>query len=130
MKRQAWQTWVAVLALLVIGAVLGIAIDRFHVRGGNHASALLEEIERNPMAVIDREISLRPDQRASVGRIIERYQATMDSAWGESNRQVRATVGAVINDITAQLDSAQARKFRALINKIHSSPDAFHQRGH
>ena len=131
MKRQGWQAWVAAVALLVIGAVLGITFDRFHVRDRNPATTLLAEIERNPMAVLEREIGLRPEQRAPIGAILERYQATLDSVWGESNRQVRATVGAVVNDIAAQLDSTQARRFQALIDEIHSSPQSmFHGRRH
>ena len=126
MKRLTWQTWIAALALLVIGAVLGITVDRFHVRGSDHATELLGEIERDPMTVIERRVNLRPEQRDRIGAILQRYQATMDSAWGESNRQVRATVEGVIRDITAQLDSTQARRFQALINEIHSSPKAIH----
>ena len=131
MTSRGWRGWVAALALMVIGAVLGIAVDRFHVRPHNHASALLEEIERDPMAVMEREIGLRPEQRAPIGAILERWQATLDSVWGESNRQVRGAVVGVVNDIAAQLDSTQARRFRALIDEIHSSPRSlFHGRTH
>lgn len=126
MTRHAWKAIGAALALLVIGAVLGITFDRYHVRNRDQASTLLAAIERDPMGVIDREIGLRPEQRAPIGAILERYQATLDSLWGTNNRQLRATVGAVVNDITAVLDSSQARRFHALINEIHSSPNAFH----
>jgi len=131
MTRHALQAAAAALALLLIGAVLGIAVDRFHVRDRDQASTLLAEIERDPMAVLEREINLRPEQRASIGAILERYQATLDSVWGESNRRVRATVQGVVTDIAAQLDSTQARRFRALIDEIHSSPRSmFHGRTH
>lgn len=126
MKRLGWRAWLAALALLVIGAVLGVTFDRFHVRNRDHATTLLAEIERDPMAVIEREVNLRPEQRGRIATILERYQANLDSVWGESNRQVRATVEGVIADITAQLDSTQARRFKALINEIHSSPKAIH----
>lgn len=127
MTRHGWQATAAALALLVIGAALGIAVDRFHVRGGSdRATSLLAEIERDPMAVIEREVNLRPEQRGPIGAILERYQAAMDTVWGESNRRVRATVEGVIADITAQLDSNQARRFQALLNEIHSSPRAIH----
>ena len=123
MIRGGWQAWLAAVALLVIGAVLGVTVDRFHVRG-DHATALLAEIERDPMGVIEREVELRPEQRGPIGAILQRYQATLDSLWGESNSRVRATVEGVITDITAQLDSTQARRFKALIDEIHSSPKA------
>lgn len=126
MTPRSWRGWVAALALLVIGAVLGITFDRFHVRNSDHATSLLAEIEKDPMTVIEREVNLRPEQRGAIGAILERYQAAMDSVWGESNRQVRATVEGVIADITAQLDSTQARRFQALLNEIHSSPKAMH----
>ena len=131
MRQWGWQSWLAALALLVIGAVLGITFDRFHVRNRDRPTTLLAEIERDPMGVIDRKIGLRPEQRGPIGAILQRYQATLDSVWGESNRQVRATVGAVVNDIAAQLDSTQARRFHVLIDEIHSSPQSmFHGRTH
>jgi hypothetical protein len=131
MTRHAWKAAAAALALLVIGAVLGVTFDRYHVRGRNHGTTLLAEIERNPMAVMEREIGLRPEQRAPIAAIFERWQATLDSVWGESNRQVRGAVVGVVNDIAAQLDSTQARRFHALINEIHSSPRSmFHGRSH
>jgi hypothetical protein len=130
MTRHAWQAGAAALALLVIGAALGITVDRFHVRGSDRATALLREIERNPMAVIEREVNLRPEQRAPIETILARYQGTLDSVWGAANHRVRATVEGVITDIAAQLDSTQARQFRALIDEIHSSPEAFHRMRH
>lgn len=131
MTRHAWQASAAALALLVIGAALGIAVDRFHVRDRDRASTLLAEINRDPMEVLEREIGLRPEQRGPIGRILERYQATLDSVWGESNSRVRATVQGAVTDIAAQLDSTQARRFHALIDEIHSSPRSmFHGKRH
>ena len=127
---RSWRGWVAALALLVIGAVLGITFDRLHVRNRDRPTTLLTEIERDPMTVLEREIGLRPEQRGPIGAILERYQASMDSVWGASNRGVRATVEGVINDITAQLDSTQAQRFHALLDEIHSSPKAMHEFRH
>ena len=126
MMPRNWRGWVAALALVVIGAVLGITFDRFHVRNQDNATTLLAEIERDPMTVLEREINLRPEQRGPIGEILKRYQATLDSVWGASNRGVRVTVEGVIDDITAQLDSTQARRFQALLDEIHSSPKAIH----
>jgi hypothetical protein len=128
---RGWRAWMAALALLVIGAVLGITLDRFHVRDRDRPTTLLSEIERDPMAVLEREIGLRPEQRAPIGAILERWQASLDSVWGESNRQVRVAVVGVVDDIAAQLDSTQVRRFRALIDEIHSSPRSmFHGKTH
>jgi hypothetical protein len=128
---RGWRAWLAAVALLVIGAVLGITFDRYHVRDRDQATTLLAEIERDPMAVLEREIGLRPEQRAPIGAILERWQASLDSVWSESNRQVRVAVVGVVDDIAARLDSTQARRFRALIDEIHSSPKSmFHGRSH
>jgi hypothetical protein len=128
---RGWRAWLAAVALLVIGAVLGITFDRYHVRDRDQATTLLAEIERDPMAVLEREIGLRPEQRAPIGAILKRWQASLDSVWSESNRQVRTAVVGVVDDIAAQLDSTQARRFRALIDEIHSSPKSmFHGRSH
>ena len=126
MTPRSWRGWLAALALIVIGAVLGITVDRLHVRSPDRATRLLAEIERDPMMVLEREINLRPEQRGPIGAILQRYQAAMDSVWRESNRRMRGTVEGVIDDITAQLDSTQARRFQALLDEIHSSPQAIH----
>jgi hypothetical protein len=131
MTSHAWKAMAAALALLVIGAVLGVTFDRYHVRARDHGTTLLAEIERDPMAVLEREIGLRPDQRAPISAILQRWQATLDSVWGESNRQVRVAVVGVVDDIAAQLDSSQTRRFHALIDQIHSSPRSmFHGQSH
>ena len=128
---KGWRAWLAAVALLVIGAALGITFDRYHVRDRDRPTTLWAEIERDPMAVLEREIGLRPEQRAPIGAILERWQASLDSVWSESNRQVRTAVVGVVDDIAAQLDSTQARRFRALIDEIHSSPKSmFHGQRH
>jgi uncharacterized membrane-anchored protein YhcB (DUF1043 family) len=130
MRRLGWQAWIAALALLVIGAVLGITVDRFHVRSGDHQSSLLDEVQRDPMAVMERELNLRPEQRGPIEAIFQRHQRVMDSVWGEANSRLRSTIDSVVSEIAAQLDSSQARRFRALVDEIHSSPGAFHGRRH
>ena len=131
MIPRGWKGWVAALALLVIGAILGITVDRFHVRGGDHSSKLLAEINRDPMAVLEREIHLRQEQQAPIKAILDRYQVTLDSVWQAGNDQVRSTVQGVVHEIAAQLDSTQSRRFLELIDEIHSSPRSmFHGTRH
>ena len=131
MTRLGWKGWAAGLALLMIGAILGITVDRFHVRNSDPAGRLLAEVHRDPMAVVERELDLRPEQRGPIKAILDRHQSAVDSLWGESNSRLQATIQGVVTEIAAQLDSTQARRFRELLDEIHRSPQSlFHGRSH
>src|SRR5262245_44642035 len=118
------RAWLAALALLVLGAVLGITFDRFHVRGLGHGSMsrLHEQLRHDPMAVIDRELHLSPEQRTRIAALLERRQHDINAAWEDVHVRLRATIDSVVNEIAAELDSAQAVKFRTTADRIHSTP--------
>ena len=130
MRRPGWQAWAAALALLAIGAVLGITADRLHFRNSDPAAALLAEVQRDPMAVMERELNLRPKQRPRIVAILERRQGAIDAVWQDTHTRLRATIDSVVSEIAAELDSDQARRFRALADEVHSSPRFIHRQGH
>ena len=123
MNRLGWQAWVAALALIALGAVGGIAGDRFHVRGGGHGSGLHEQVRRDPVAYMDRELTLSPEQRTRIAEIFERRQGQLDAVWQDTHNRLVAAIDSLVSEISAQLDSTQIPRFNALVKKLHSSPD-------
>ena len=125
------RAWLAALALLALGAVLGITFDRFHVRGGhNPLSRLHEQLRHDPMAVMERELNLRPAQRTRIAAILELRQGDINAVWEDTHIRLRATIDSVVTEIAAELDSAQARKFRDLADKLHNAPGFLPQPSH
>ena len=130
MRPLGWRAWVAALALLVLGAAAGVAVDRLHHRSGGPLSKLIAEVHRDPMSVMERELGLRPEQRSRVAAILERRQGAIDAVWQDTHVRLRATVDSVVSEISAELDSGQARRFRALADEIHNAPGFLPRRGH
>jgi Spy/CpxP family protein refolding chaperone len=123
MNRLGWRAWVAAFALLALGAVLGITVDRFHVRGGGHGPGLHEQVRRDPVAYMDRELTLRPEQRTRIAAIFERHQGEIDTVWQDTHNRLIAAIDSLVAEISAELDSTQIPRFNALVKKLHSSPD-------
>lgn len=116
------RTAFAAASILVIGAAVGIAADRaVHGRGDPHA-ALFAEIQKDPIGVMDRELRLRPEQRARIAEVLARRQMTVDSAWSAARAHLNATLDSVVNEISAALDPDQARRFREMAHEVHGTP--------
>ena len=125
------RAWLAVVALILLGAVGGVAFDRFHLlpsHGG--MSRLHERLRRDPIGVMDRELHMTPEQRTHVAAILERRQKDIDAVWEDTHTRLKATIDSVVNEIAAELDSAQAVRFREVANKLHSTPGFMPQPSH
>ena len=120
---------VAAAALLVVGAAAGITADRLlQQRPAAHAVRLsdgtvvrLSDMHADPIAVFDRAVGLRPEQRTRVATILERRQAEVNAAWREAQTRFQTTTDSVIAEIAAELDPAQAARFRALLDQLHGA---------
>jgi hypothetical protein len=123
MNRLGWRAWLAALALIALGAVGGIAFDRFHVRGGGHGSSLHEQVRRDPVAFMERRLSLRPEQRTRIAAIFERRQGEIDTVWQDTHNRLIAAIDRLVAEISGELDSTQIPRFNALVKELHSSPD-------
>lgn len=122
MNRSGWRAWVAAFALLALGAVLGITFDRFHVRGGP-GSGLHDQVRRDPVGFMDRELSFTPEQRTRIAAIMERRQHQLDTVWQDTHNRLVATIDSLVTEISAELDSSQVPRFNALVDRLHSAPD-------
>jgi hypothetical protein len=124
-----WRAWLAALALLILGAAAGVAVDRLHHRTGGPLSKRIAEVHRDPLGLMERELQLSPDQRARIAVILERRQGTLDAFWEDTHVRLRATVDSTVSEIAAELDSSQAERFRRMADEIHSSPGFLPRRG-
>ena len=114
------RAWLAAAALVALGAVGGITFDRLHIRGRHGEMARLHErLREDPMAVIDGELDLTAEQRTRIGAILARRQESLDGVWQEIHPRIRSTIDSTVSEIAALLDSAQAVRFRGLMDRIH-----------
>ena len=118
------RAWISAAALVALGAVGGIAVDRFHIRGRHGEMARLHErLRENPMAVIDRELDLTAEQQTRIAAILTRRQESIDGVWHEIHPRIRSTIDSTMSEIAALLDSAQKERFRRLTDRIHHRPN-------
>ena len=111
---------VAAVSLLVIGAALGVTIDRHRVTPAMRVTAI--RIHEDPFAVMDSALVLRPDQRESVRSIIEARQTDIEGVWGETHRRLLGLLDSTMSDLEAVLDADQVGRLRDLATVIHGSP--------
>ncbi|HEX9895162.1 MAG TPA: hypothetical protein VGA78_14620 [Gemmatimonadales bacterium] len=119
----------AAVALLILGGAIGVTADRLHHRPHGTA-ALWAEVQKDPVGVMQRELDLRPEQRARVAAIMEQRQGAIDAVWRDTHVRLRATIDSVVSEIAAVLDPDQAERFRRLADEIHSGPAGMHRRSH
>jgi Spy/CpxP family protein refolding chaperone len=120
--RGLWRTLIAIASLLVLGAVVGVTVDRLMHRNRSDHTLLIEQVHADPLGTMQRELNLRPEQRARVGAILERRQSAIDSVWVETHVRLRAVIDSVVSEIAAVLDPDQAVRFRRLADELHSGP--------
>jgi hypothetical protein len=111
----------AAVALLVLGAALGITFDRFHVRSVPAQTGLFR-LHDDPFSVMDSALVLRADQRDRVRAIIEARQQDIDGVWENTHHSLLAILDSVVIDLATVLDSAQMEKLRDLADVLHGGP--------
>jgi hypothetical protein len=121
-SRSRWHTVLAIASLLVIGAAVGVTVDRLlHGRAAGHGVMFAAEIHADPIGVLDRELDLRPEQRERVAAIIEARQGGVDRVWLETHTKLQATLDTVVSEVAAVLDADQAARFRILVEEMHAT---------
>jgi hypothetical protein len=119
-SQSRWHTVLAIASLLVIGAALGVTVDRLlHKRQIAHGGISRAEMHADPMSVLDRELDLRPEQRARVAAIVETRQGAINRVWLETHTALQATLDSAVSEVAAVLDANQAARFRALVEELH-----------
>ena len=118
-RPQRWRTAVAAASLLVLGAAVGVAADRVLHRGRRTAVSIHQMSTQGRLELLDRELSLRPEQRERIEGILTQRQADVDRAWVNARAALRAAVDSVVTEIEATLDPAHRERYRVLVRQVH-----------
>lgn len=100
------------VSLVIVGAVLGIAIDRHLLpqsHGHDNTAAAFHQVS---MASLHERLDLTDEQRASIEAIIARRHSSLAAAWQVLHEQLGATVDSVHQEIEAVLTPEQRSEFR------------------
>ena len=116
----------AVLSLLVLGAAIGIALDRTFRTHEGLAVRQLRAVREDPLGQIEKTVDLRPEQRERIAAVLARRQPELDSIWTQTHQRLQATVASVIDEIAAELDPEQAEDFRAAATRMHGPRPELH----
>ena len=119
--RARWRTVIASLSLLILGAAAGITIDRVLHRSPDGHTLLMEDVQEDPLGVMDRFLDLSPEQRERVAAVLASRQATLDTVWESTHIRLQATMDSVVDEIAAVLDPDQAERFRQLVDELHGT---------
>jgi hypothetical protein len=128
MNRVNWRSVLAALSLMLLGAAVGIAADRLLHGRQPRLAALHAQALHDPLAVLDEEFDLRPDQRTRIAAILESRQSIMDTTWHATRTRLHATVDSLVNEIAAVLDPEDEGRFRQFAAEAHRDPAALHGR--
>jgi hypothetical protein len=106
------------LSLLVIGGVLGVAIDRHLLSKGDHgpAAAFHEAV----MTSLEERLDLEPAQRRQIDSILAAHHRVLQQTWQTLGTQLGATVDTVHRDVEAVLTPEQRAEFREWVRGTQS----------
>jgi Spy/CpxP family protein refolding chaperone len=105
------------LSLLVIGAVLGIAIDRHLLLPSDHGTTAAAFHEMT-MSALEERLDLTPDQRRQIDSIVAARHGTLEHAWQMLHTQLGAAVDTVHQEVEAVLTPAQRTEFAAWLREV------------
>lgn len=111
---------IGALSLVVLGAVLGIAIDR-HFLPGNHTSAAAAFHDMT-MSSLEERLDLTADQRRQIDSIVGARHNTLRHAWQMLHSQLGAAVDTVHAEVEVVLTPEQRIAFREWLRDVNAEP--------
>lgn len=122
-KNPRLQAMLGAGALLLIGVVLGIGVDRTLLLP-RHGEARPARVDHGVVVVsLTRDLGLSQEQAEHVLEVLERHQTVVDATWADTHRALMAALDSVTNQIEAVLDSAQVERYHAWIDARHPRGD-------
>ena len=101
----------AALSLLVLGAVIGIVLDRHLHSGGGDANPAAA-IHEMTMSSLDEYVDLTAEQRLQIDDIVAARRHSLRNAWQLVHTQLGAAADTVHQEIEAILTPEQRAAFR------------------
>ena len=108
------------LSLLVLGAVLGIGIDRHLTSGQPHASAAA--LHEMAMSSLAERLDLDAEQRRQIDSIVVSRHHALTTTWQMMHMHLGAAVDTVHREIEAVLTPDQRAEFREWLREVGVEP--------
>jgi Spy/CpxP family protein refolding chaperone len=105
----------AAASLLVLGGVLGVAVDR-HVLS---RPAVAGPANFHDLAALQDRLNLDASQRRQLDSIISAHHAMLQRTWAELHADLGASVDSVHASLEAVLTPEQREEFRAWLREMH-----------
>lgn len=112
----------AVIALLVLGAAIGITADRLLHGGAISHLTVAQQFHEDPFAVLDSALSFRPEQHEGVRAILQARQEDVDQVWRDTHTRLLAIIDSAMAQLEAVLDSTQVEQLHHLASVLHGQP--------
>ena len=115
-----WRGATGLLAVLIIGVVLGVMLDRAMLAHSHAASHEGHEAERRLLVErLKSDLDLTDAQLREIETILYQQQAAVDSAWADVRGHLHNSVDSVRNAIERVLTPEQQRGFSDWWTQIH-----------
>ena len=108
----------AMLSLLVVGAVLGIALDRHLLRAPTAHTSPAAALHEMTMSALEERLDLTADQRRQIDSIVGARHLTLRHAYQMLHMQLGAAIDTVHRDVEAVLTPEQRAEFRAWLAEV------------
>lgn len=115
-KRERTRAALLLLAVFVVGALVGAAADRVLLfRGGQmYPKHGVRAASHRLLDRLDRELALTEVQETQVKEIIDRRASRLDNVWKNVEPAVRGEIERADSEISAVLDAEQRQKFETM----------------
>ena len=104
------------LSLIVLGAIIGIALDRhLHSTDGHGSAAAFHDMT---MSSLEERLDLTAEQRRQIDSIVAARHNTLQHAWQMLHSQLGAAVDTVHAEVEAVLTPEQRVEFREWLREV------------
>ncbi len=124
MLRRRLRAVMAATSLLILGGVLGIALERVLLTPDVGAADESQDAQAEMVTSLQRELDLDPQQVAELEAVLARQQAAVTNAWEAIRPRLRAAMDTTRSDIEALLRPEQRERFRLWLANEHGTNGA------
>jgi len=126
-----WRAALAAIALLLIGAALGIAVDRVYHRSVAREATRLPPTRGTGITAsiefLDSALVLRPEQRRRIEAILARRQGPIDSIWSRTHRSLLSSLDSTVAEMGLLLDAGQRARLDSLLGDLRNPAPRPHE---
>ena len=125
--KQSIRPLVGSASMLLIGVVIGIAIDRvtvIHGHGGAHSPGVVVVASAEPDAAFSElaeHLDLSEQQAAQAQEIFSAHQASVDTAWTEVQDHLGLAIQSVMQELESVLEPGQLGRLHQWIAERHGA---------